>query len=178
MYVKVAKRIWESEYKPSIQLLIDNGEISYRPAMILIFCAIEHAYRAIHEIPEKDACIEDAIHWALAISWLRNDEAKNEIPEGWQGFAAGLERSVTQIREMLFNPLKHVGHEHEGISIEDHDSASLSLGMTYLLVDGRKEFESQTVTLHIQQLWPQFVGQLDFEYSRAINDSIASHDIE
>ena len=179
MKVELAKRIWENEYKPSIQLLIDNGETSYRPAMILIFCAIEHAYRAIHEIPEKKDCIQDAIGWAMAMSWLYKDKVKSQIPDRLQGAVSGLKQSEYQMREMLFNALKHVGHEHEGIIIGSDESAIFSFGTTYLIDDdGTREVESRSVTLHVPRLWRKFAERLDAQYSRKFNEGVESHDLE
>ncbi len=163
MSLESAKRIWEEEYKPSIQLLIENGETSYRPAMILIFCAIEHAYRAIHEIPENDRCIEDAIRWALP--YYSTDEVKQRN-DNWHVINERIKREIDRMRESMFNALKHVGIENEGIKI---DGSEFGWHSTLIIGDAISGEEERSDTFYIQGLWQTVVKRLDEEYSRKIN---------
>ena len=179
MKVEVAKRIWENEYKPSIQLLIDNGDTSYRPAMILIFCAIEHAYRAIHEIPEKEHCIEDAIRWAMPYySKVELKERADKRIEGtveWEKIDARIKAEVDPIREDLFNALKHVGKQREGIRIDGDLFGFMSgwLGMD----DVPDEIDSQSFTIHIHGFWEMVVEHIDSEFIRKISGSLEFQEI-
>lgn len=165
MKVEVAKRIWESEYKPSIQLLVDNGDTSYRPAMILIFCAIEHAYRAIKRIPEKNTCIQEAIQWVFP--FYSPKELKGES-NSFQDFQGEKLESIDLLREQLFNALKHVGREQKGIEIGSGKFAFYTTSIVSDIDTGK--VTSRTDTFHVHGLWGMTVKRLDEQYSSAINN--------
>ena len=179
MKVEVAKRIWEEEYKPSIQLLINNGPASYRPATLLMFCTIEHAYRAIMGIGRKGKCIQDAIRWAMP--YYSTDELKEraskriEGGDDWAKIDCRIEAEVDPIRDNLFNELKHVGIEIDGIKIDGDKFGFMSgwLGMDNV----PNEIDHESFTIHIHGFWEIVVERLDDEYSRAIKGSLDFQEI-
>ena len=173
MGIETAKRIWDDEYKSSIQLLIDNGEASFRPGALLMFCAIEHAYRAIHCIPEKEPCIQDAIRWAMP--YYSKEELKERAAHQvvganeWEEIDTNINTDVDQIRIRVFNSLKHAGASDTGITIDGDRFGFMSgyFGSEY----ADKEDRYDSFKIHILGFWDMVASRIDAEYERALKGS-------
>ena len=105
-----AKRVWETNYRPSIETLLEKGIDSYQAALILAFCSVEHAYRAIHCFDGKEKIAQDAIRWASPYySEQEAQEIAHQQETDPKKVEARIVEKVFDLRESLFNSLKHEG---------------------------------------------------------------------
>lgn len=120
---------WRKYYKPMIKLLMkqENGHYA---AVILVFCCVEHVYRAINGIPAT--CRKDYQHKAIEYvmrvwteHYNQNVVEMREIQnENMTLYAKYF------LRPGVFNRLKHVGYLTEIVG-EEYDYLNCHIGDHY-----------------------------------------------
>ncbi|MDE2775966.1 MAG: hypothetical protein OXI77_08515 [Chloroflexota bacterium] len=117
--VQEMQNIWHMYYKPCIELLMRQDEGHYA-AFILVFCCVEHVYRAIHGIPAtcRKVCEQEAIEYVQGIWTEYYNPNKTEMREIQNKNMANYANCL--LRLGIFNRLKHVGYLTEIVG-EEHD---------------------------------------------------------
>ena len=105
--------VWQRNYKPQIELLLDNEREGHHAAIILACASMEHAYRAIHNIPhdcQKSGIPKESFLYIMRIWAESGGISQGEHFEFQKEHIA--QEAAHAIKNHIFNKLKHAGYLH------------------------------------------------------------------